>query len=621
MSATASARKVLLVATSVVAIVSCALLPEATPTALPTPRSSVAPSTSLPSGVPIATNSALATASAASAAAPSASASASPSATPANGLAHYSGEGSGRVFAFDYPSAWSVIGGYHEAYRHGRTLMAAVGIGNYDLGCTGEIQTGVTCVDPTWTVPDDGVVLVYILQDWPEGPIASYPTPVVGPHDQWVDVGGRSALFSQDAAGNMSWALLGTPEVIEARFGSGVTDTAPAQVQDVIASWQWSTPGATPRPTPITTGSGSATYSWQKVASAADVYPIWAPDSNHLLIDMQAANEFDHYDLLDRSGNSLATFLGLTDMFWLNSDVVEGYEDNGDAYPNDDQYHTVPGRAISVSDPTPQSVSLPCCYPLSNGHGAVALTRYLPEKVEDQPRPRFVVWHDGVQSDEHEGAPIAWDLAGDKLLVIHPTQPDFHDQPAGWMEVLSWPGLTTVYEGDHNDVLGGADFDPTGRYLSYGWGSSDASNASHQGIQILNLATGSRVVIPLLDAPRSRGGYVWDSQSRLLSMSLDNLTLTTYLPDGTQVDQATFSQPTFLQASANGATLIRSEYQDDTDVPSDIEIIRDGGSQPLTLPFADAGPRLSPDGSQLLVTGYSASDDGTAGYLADIPSP
>jgi hypothetical protein len=499
--------------------------------------------------------------------------------------------------------------------------MVAVGIGDYDLGCTGEIQTGVTCVDPTWTVPDDGVVLVYILQDWPEGPIAPYPTPVVGPHDQWVDVGGRSALLSQDAAGNMQWSLLGTPEVIEARFGHNVADTAPQLIEAVIASWLWRSPTATPRPTPITTGSGSATYTWQKVASAPDVYASWAPDSNHLLIDMQAANEFDHYDLLDRSGDSLASFLGLTDMFWLNSDVVEGYEDNGDAYPNDDQYHAVPGRSISVSDPTPVSVSLPCCYPVSNGHGAVALTRFLPEKVEDLPRPRFVVWHDGVQSDEHEGSPIAWDLAGDKLLVIHPTQPDIHEQPEGWMEVLSWPGLTTVYAGDPKDVLGGADFDPTGRYLSHEWGYSDASNAWHEEIHIVNLATGSQVVIPLPDYPHARGGYVWDSQSRLLSMSLDNLTLTTYLPDGTAVDQATFSQPTFLQASANGATLIRSEYQDDTDVPSDIAIIRDGGSQPLTLPFDDAGPRLSPDGSQLFVTSYSEGDNGAAAYLADIPSP
>ena len=502
--------------------------------------------------------------------------------------------------------------------------MAAVGVGSFDINCTGSLPGSVDCGDPVWTVPDDGVVLVYQLQDWPEGPIAPYPTPVVGPHDQWVEIGGRSALFSQDADGNMSWALLGTPEIIEARFGHAVADTTPQLIQAVIASWLWRSPTATPRPTPITTGSGSATYQWQKVGDAqAGVFPMWSPDSNHLLADMQSANEFDRFALVDRTGDALANFSALTDMFWLNSDLVEGYEANAvPSYTGDDQYHMVPGRAISVADPTPQSVVLPCCYPVSNGHGAVAIKRFLSEKVKDLPRPKFVVWQDGIESAEQDGEPIGWDSAGDKLLVIHPTQPEIHGLSEGWLEVLSWPGLASVFQDDQSIVVDQAEFDPSGSYVSYGYVHPDASGAWQMEIHVIDMASGSTVKIPLAgDSSRMAvGGYVWNDQGQILVVSEVDMEIYTDLPDGTRVSQASIAQSTTLASSTNGATILTTSYPGNG--PADLQLMRSGISQPLTLPFDNGeGASLSPDGGQVFANVYPDNPPGVAGYLADIPSP
>ena len=553
-----------------------------------------------------------------------------PASTPAGGLTHYYGEGSadyaqgsGQAFAFDYPSSWEVIGGFHEVYTHGPTVMVAVGIGDYDINCGGSLPGAVNCGDPVWTVPDDGVVLVYRLQEWPQGPIAPYPTPEVGPADKWVQIDGRTALFSQGTGRSMSWSLLGTPEIIEVRFGSAVADTAPQQIQAVIDSWQWSAPIPTARPSPITAGSGSATYSWQNVASAqAGVFPFWAPDSNHLIVVTQNANEYDGMELLDRAGNSLATATGLeTYPFWLNSSVVEGYEATSmPGYAARFQYHMAPGRSFAVSDPTPASVVLPCCDPISNGEGAIATTRYLPDRVPNLIRPKFVVWQDGVESAEHDGAPVAWDLAGDKLLVIHPTQPEVHGIPDGWLEVLSWPSLTSVFQDDPNNAVSEAGFDPSGRYVSYTYVYPDASNAWHMEIHIVDLNSGTTTRIPLAgdSSEMNVGDYVWNNQGQVLVASNVDMTLSTYLPDGTVVNTTDLAHPTSLQASANGETILTSNWE--TDNPSDLRVFRNGVSRPVWVPgdWVDSYS-LSPDGSQLFVSGNSPSDDDVAGYLADIP--
>ncbi len=146
----------------------------------------------------------------------------------------------GDGFTFAYPMAWRLISGYEHAGIHGPTVLAAVGIGKFDLGCS-YASTSVSCdASPRWSVSDNGVVLAYHSGAW-LGAVVPYPTPTLGSGDQWVEVGGRSAVLSQRAL-SLVWQFPGAPESIEARWGSAVADDARADVEAVIASWAWSSP-------------------------------------------------------------------------------------------------------------------------------------------------------------------------------------------------------------------------------------------------------------------------------------------------------------------------------------------------------------------------------------------
>ena len=166
-------------------------------------------------------------------------------------FAHFEGEG----FGFDYLDSWEVLSRYEHAGEHGPTVLAAVGVGGFDLGCT-NTSDSVTCpASPRWTVPTDGVVLAYRFDAW-LGPIAPQPTPSLGPGDEWVEVGGRGAILSR-ADTSMTWHFPGAPEYIEVRWGPDVSMTAPGQVQMAIDTWQWSPSPSPPAPSP--SGTVSAT--------------------------------------------------------------------------------------------------------------------------------------------------------------------------------------------------------------------------------------------------------------------------------------------------------------------------------------------------------------------------
>jgi hypothetical protein len=503
--------------------------------------------------------------------------------------------------------------------------MVAIGVGDYDINCTGSLPGAVDCGDPIWTVPDDGIVLAYTLQDWPQGPAVPYPTPSVGTNDKWVEIDGRSALFAPNADGDMSWSLLGTPEVLEARYGRSVASTAPAQIQAVIDSWQWAAPIATPQSTPIVTGSGSAIYTWQKVGEAqAGVFPLWAPDSKHVLIDMQAANEFDQVQLLDSVGASVVSITGVSQPMWLDSDTAVAYEGDamgGSTSTADDrsQFHTVAGRAISASDGTVTSMDLPCCFAMPNGHGAIAITRFVSAHQEDEDVtwPKTVVWHDGVQSAELDAVPLGWDLAGDKLAVIKPTEPSGREY-VGQVQVLSWPGLTPDYESTAKDQYD-ATFDPTGRYVTGTYSFQDAADEWHMEIHVVDLTSGAMTTIPVQGDPtKASADPVWNQKGQIL-IADQGPRLLTYLPDGSQVDAEALSRPIVLQASADGSTIVRYRYDNNSDDAIDFRVLSGGDWGPMTFPFGPTwrGIQLSPDGAQVFSS--TNTDSGVAGYLANIP--
>jgi hypothetical protein len=144
----------------------------------------------------------------------------------------------GDGFRFTYPADWQVISGYQHMGFHGPTVAAAVGIGQFDLGCT-VTSASVACgADPHWAVPDDGVVLVYRFGAWLG---MCFPDPAtVAPGLSRVSVGGRPAILSS-SDGSMTWSFPGAPEFIEARWGPN-NPVARRQVEEAVATWAWTSP-------------------------------------------------------------------------------------------------------------------------------------------------------------------------------------------------------------------------------------------------------------------------------------------------------------------------------------------------------------------------------------------
>ena len=256
---------------------------------------------------------------------------------------------------------------------------------------------------------------------------------------------------------------------------------------------------------------------------------------------------------------------------------------------------------------------------MPNGHGAIAITRFVPDNTQEGSWPKTVVWQDGVQSAELDAIPLGWDIAGDKLAVIKPSEPSDRDY-VGQGQVFRWPGLTPLFNGAANDDYSGT-FDPTGSYIAGSDSYQDAAGEWHQEIHVVDLTSGSMATIPVEGDPTKMGGdFVWNDQGQLL-VTTQGLKQLTYLPDGTQVDDTPLSRLIVLQASADGSTLVSYHYDANSDNPTNFRVLRDGDWRPLTLPFDPSwhGVQLSPDGSQVFAS--TNTDVGVAGYLADIPAP
>ena len=188
---------------------------------------------------------------------------------------------------------------------------------------------------------------------------------------------------------------------------------------------------------------------------------------------------------------------------------------------------------------------------MSNGHGAVAITRFLPEIEQGVERPSFVVWQNGVQSAELEGLPITWDSAGDRLEILHPTVGNM--RPQGWTEVLAWPDLKRVFATDPQSTGDGGDFDPTGQYLAGINANPTSADAWQMAVEVTNLSSGSVSTIPIQGDPtKAGGGYVWNDQGQIVTIGQSDRTMTTYSADGKQVSQMPAPPGVAVVASANG---------------------------------------------------------------------
>jgi len=398
--------------------------------------------------------------------------------------------------------------------------------------------------------------------------------------------------------------------------------TVPPTSETTEPSGATSSPEASAVPPSQTTGVVSPSPSaqpslvpgaWREVGSGAGVMPIWAPDSQHLLLLITpvnpigaTANPPEEVHLLDRAGSVLASFIGMVEPVWLDADTFVGYDADFDQGSG---FGPVPGKIVNVTDVVPLSVMLRCCQPISNGHGAVAVTRFLPE-INDVLRPRFMITEDGAESQERDGWPLVWSAQGDRLIVLHPEEPTRGNE--GWLEVVSWPDDQSIFQDDSSRTIGGAAFDPTGAYVAYRYSFSDDSGQSHSEVDIVNLETAQIVRIPVLG---NSTFYAWDSTGQLLVASSGDRSIAAYNPDGTLVATRQVTRPVILIGSSNGQTLLSYEVSN-SDSPMNLRLL-DGPDEanPVGVPQGEIRAiYLSPDGDQMLLT--VASDTGETAYLA-----
>jgi hypothetical protein len=156
---------------------------------------------------------------------------------------------------FQYPASWRIISGYWAPTPNSPFVSWAVGTGNFDLGCK-VTDSGATCGQPNWTVPDDGVVVAWY--SGPHNPAFSVDSPLgpsPAPGYARVNMGACPGIQPGDClpadmlesrTGLFLYFDARKNSVLEARWGPKNADLSRAQVLALIGSWRPGPVEATP---------------------------------------------------------------------------------------------------------------------------------------------------------------------------------------------------------------------------------------------------------------------------------------------------------------------------------------------------------------------------------------
>jgi hypothetical protein len=184
------------------------------------------------------------------------SASPSPATVTTERLLTYS---AGSPETFQYPASWRIISGYWSPTRNSPAVSWAVGTGDFNLGCRVS-ETGVSCVKPSWIVPDDGVVVAWYRSA--SNPAFSIDSPLgssAAPGYMRVNLGGEAcrgiaagtclpADMIESPTGLVLYFNGNKISVLEARWGSNNAERSRAQVLALIDSWRLTSVNETPSP-------------------------------------------------------------------------------------------------------------------------------------------------------------------------------------------------------------------------------------------------------------------------------------------------------------------------------------------------------------------------------------
>lgn len=429
-------------------------------------------------------------------------------------------------------------------------------------------------------------------------------------------IGCASGTTSSPASSGASIGLptmSASPTVAPSASPTVAPSAPPTEVPTATNPATGPTPSPSTTPAPTQPPGKPGEFAWRNIASGDGISADWAPDGQHVALQSP-----DGVDVFDQSGNLLASAPGVRDPFWISATTVDAYTTS--SFPDTSQgdglgdFEMVPGVTIDVASPTPQPASLPCCYPVANGSGAVAITKYLPE-TDGLIRPQFAVWEDGQETAARDGRPLGWDLAGDKLVVFHPSEAGVF--PDGWLEVVAWPNLSAVWESDPNkpSASSDVDFDGTGSYLAYPFIYQDGSGAWLHDVIIANLATGDTASVRTVsgvDVPR----YTWNSSGQIIGVTDNGLKADTFSADGKKVAERDLPDQTAVIATADYSTLVTGQT-DSNGILVSLVANRGAATTAMKAPFPVDRVYIAPDGLHIVITVESVA--GETAYLSDVP--
>lgn len=214
---------------------------------------------------------------------------------------------------------------------------------------------------------------------------------------------------------------------------------------------------------------------------------------------------------------------------------------------------------------------------LANGRGAIAFAvgNEYDHSCATSECPRFQVWSDGIASGEVKGWPAAWSLDGTRLAVVRPlpragaVDRNGHvaaagfTGDAGWLEVLTYPGLQPVYTNrDLNVDDMSIAYSPSARYLLFGWGDEE----------VLDLQTAH-----LTQAPTDRPLYWYGDEL----VTRNNGDLVAYSLDGSIAQRWNDFGDGPLAASADGTLAVTT---DNASAPTAVNVVRNGQAVSFSLP-------------------------------------
>jgi hypothetical protein len=204
---------------------------------------------------------------------------------------------------------------------------------------------------------------------------------------------------------------------------------------------------------------------------------VWSPDSAYFFDSrstLMASHPISGFEIRSKDGVTVSTKSEATPVGWVDSRHVLAYTGLGSSF--DETGYAANAQAVVVGLDGSQAIeNIPYRGgPLTSGYGPVAIPHCDGEDAPTVPKCDFVVWSNGQLSETRPGYPFEWSRneKTPTLAVLHPLEPTRGIE--GWLEVLSWPDLGTVYEDQPHEQIGTAYFDPHGDFIAFEKSEPDA---------------------------------------------------------------------------------------------------------------------------------------------------